>query len=63
VARYTKAADQERNAKQAMTNLLRSESEQPCPTFGQGWTQNENNPTKSNDFLGDGAPERVVPSE
>jgi integrase len=63
VARYTKAADQERNAKQAMTNLLRSESEQPCPTFGQGWTQNENNPTKSNDFLGDGAPERIRTSD
>ena len=28
VARYTKAADQDRNAKQAMANLLRSESEQ-----------------------------------
>lgn len=33
VARYTKAADQERNAKQALANLLRSESEQTCPTF------------------------------
>ena len=33
VARYTKAADQERNAQQALTNLLRSESEQPCPTY------------------------------
>ncbi len=33
VARYTKAADQERNAKQALANLLRSESEQPRPTF------------------------------
>jgi integrase len=33
VARYTKAADQERNAKQALANLLRSESEQPCPTY------------------------------
>jgi integrase len=33
VARYTKAADQERNAKQALANLLQSESEQPCPTF------------------------------
>ena len=32
VARYTKAADQERNAKQALANLLRSESEQRCPT-------------------------------
>jgi integrase len=32
VARYTKAADQERNAKQALANLLRSESEQTCPT-------------------------------
>ena len=33
VARYTKAADQERNAKQALVNLLRSESEQARPTF------------------------------
>ena len=33
VARYTMAADQTRNAKQALANLLRSESEQPCPTF------------------------------
>lgn len=33
VARYTKAADQERNAKQALVNLLRSESEQTRPTF------------------------------
>jgi integrase len=33
VARYTKAADQERNAKQALVNLLRSESELTCPTF------------------------------
>ncbi len=33
VARYTKAADQERNAKQAFANLLRSESEQSCPTL------------------------------
>jgi integrase len=33
VARYTKAADQERNAKQALVKLLRSESEQPRPTF------------------------------
>ena len=32
VSRYTKAADQERNAKQALVNLLRSESEQACPT-------------------------------
>jgi len=32
VARYTRAADQVRNAKQALTNLLRSESEQTCPT-------------------------------
>jgi integrase len=32
VARYTKVADQERNAKQALANLLRSESEQACPT-------------------------------
>ena len=33
VARYTKAADQERNAKQALANLVRSESEQLRPTF------------------------------
>ena len=33
VARYTIAADQERNAKQALANLLRSESEQACPTY------------------------------
>jgi hypothetical protein len=33
VARYTKAADQERNAKQALANLVRSESEQSRPTF------------------------------
>jgi integrase len=33
VVRYAKAADQERNAKQALANLLRSESEQLCPTF------------------------------
>jgi hypothetical protein len=33
VAHYTKAADQERNAKQALANLLRSESEQTCPTY------------------------------
>jgi hypothetical protein len=33
VARYTKAADQERNAKQALVNLLKSESEHPSPTF------------------------------
>ncbi len=33
VARYTKATDQERNAKQALAILLRSESEQACPTF------------------------------
>jgi integrase len=33
VARYTKAADQERNAKQALANLVRSESEQARPTF------------------------------
>jgi integrase len=32
VARYTKVADQERNAKQALANLLRAESEQACPT-------------------------------
>jgi site-specific recombinase XerD len=37
VARHTKAADQERNAKQALANLLRSESEQACRTFGSGW--------------------------
>jgi integrase len=33
VSRYTKAADQERNAKQAPANLLRAESEHPRPTF------------------------------
>jgi integrase len=33
VARYTRAADQERNAKQALANLLKSESEHPRPTF------------------------------
>ncbi len=33
VARYTKAADQVRNDKQALVNLLRSESEQARPTF------------------------------
>jgi integrase len=33
VARYTKADDQERNAKQALVNLLKSESEHPSPTF------------------------------
>ena len=33
VARYTKAADQERNAKQALANLLLSESEQSRPTL------------------------------
>ena len=33
VARYTKAAHQERNAKQALANLVRSESEQSSPTF------------------------------
>lgn len=42
-----------------MTNLLRSESEQACPTLAHGWTQSENNPTKSNYLLGDGAPERI----
>jgi integrase len=63
VARYTQAADQERNAKQAMTNLLQSESEQACLTLGLGWTQSENNPTKSNDFLEDGAPERIRTSD
>jgi integrase len=36
VARYTKAADQERNAKQALANLVRSESEQARPTFDPG---------------------------
>jgi len=33
VGRYTKAADQGRNAKQALVNLLSSESEQAHPTF------------------------------
>jgi integrase len=33
VARYTRAADQERNAKQALANLVRSESEHTSPTF------------------------------
>jgi integrase len=32
VARYTKAADQERNAKHALAKLLHSESTQVCPT-------------------------------
>ncbi|MDE2444774.1 MAG: tyrosine-type recombinase/integrase [Alphaproteobacteria bacterium] len=32
VARYTRATDQERNAQQALVNLLKSESEHPCPT-------------------------------
>jgi integrase len=41
VARYTKAADQERNAKQALANLLRSESEQPCPTYVLRLDKNE----------------------
>ena len=50
VARYTKAADQERNAKHAMNNLLRLKSEQACQTSGQDWTQSENNPTKSNEI-------------
>ncbi len=63
VARYTKAADQERNAKQALANLLRSESEQTCPTPPTSWTKSENNPTKSNNFLGDGAPERIRTSD
>jgi integrase len=63
VARYTKAADQERNAKQAMSNLLRSESEQPCPTSGGSWTKIGNNPTKSNEILEDGAPERIRTSD
>jgi hypothetical protein len=33
IVQCTKAADLERNAKQALVNLLRSESEQPRPTF------------------------------
>jgi integrase len=33
VAPHTKAADQERNAKQALANLVRSESEQARPTY------------------------------
>ena len=63
VARYTKAADQERNAKQAMTNLLRSESEQACPTSGGSWTKTGNNPVKTTQFLEDGAPERIRTSD
>jgi integrase len=63
VARYTKAADQERNAKQDMTNLLRSESEQTCPTLSSGWTNKENNPIKSDKFLKNGAPERIRTSD
>ncbi len=51
VARYTKAADQDRNAKQAMANLLRSESEQACPTLTPSWTKTENNPVKTTHFL------------
>jgi integrase len=35
VARYTKATDQERNAQQALANLLKSESEHPCPTSSE----------------------------
>ena len=63
VARYTKAADQERNAKQAMTNLLRSESEQTSPTLSSSWTNRGNNPTKSDKLLEDGAPERIRTSD
>ena len=63
VARYTKAADQERNAKQALANLLRSESEQACPTPPTSWSKSENNPTKSIDILEDGAPERIRTSD
>jgi integrase len=63
VARYTKAADQERNAKQALTNLLRSESEQACPTSTTSWTKTGNNPAKSIAILGDGAPERIRTSD
>ena len=63
VARYTKAADQERNAKQALANLLRSESEQPCPTSGGSWTKTGNNPVKTTQFLEDGAPERIRTSD
>jgi integrase len=33
VSRYTRAADQERNAKQALANLVRSETEHTRPTF------------------------------
>ena len=32
VAHYTRDADQERNAKEALAKLLKSESEQVCPT-------------------------------
>jgi integrase len=63
VARYTKAADQERNAKQAITPLLRSESEQACPTSTISWTKTGNNPAKSNAILEDGAPERIRTSD
>ena len=41
VARYTKAADQERNAKQLLANLLRSESEPACQPLTLGWTNLE----------------------
>jgi hypothetical protein len=63
VARYAKAADQERNAKQALANLLRSESEQTFPTFGSGWTKIANNAAKTDQFLEDGAPERMRRSQ
>jgi integrase len=53
VARYTKAADQERNAKQALTNLLLSESEQACPTSTTCWIKTENNRAKSIAILED----------
>jgi hypothetical protein len=49
VARCTKAADQERNAKPALANLLRSESEQACLIYaprldksGEKWLCNSN---------------------
>jgi integrase len=46
-ARYTKAADQERNAKQALANLLRPESEHPCPTFDPRLEKSKKNDFKS----------------
>jgi integrase len=50
VARYTKAADQERNAKQALANLLRSESEQACPTFDPRLDMDLKNKRENNDL-------------